>query len=354
MPEMKKIEFEFPDPDANEKPEIQVEPAVNRTENVLDDFKLEEVEQEEKTSADTRVLKEDGVEVEVVNDVPPEDRNRKISEEAEEVTDEELEGYSERVKKRIQRLNKNRHDQRRIAEQAQRERDEAIRYAQGLLNENQKLQQNNSRSRNSLIAQAKKAAEAEVQAAQRVYKEAYEAGDSEKLVDAQTKLSEAVAKKSRIDGWKPQPLQKPQSGVQSREQQRVPQTRNAPTPQEPDPKLKSWMDDNSWFGTDDEMTGFAYGAHRKLVQQGVDGNHPDYYKKLDARMRQAFPEEFEDAAPSKKGGKESDSVVAPVTRSSAPKRFKLTESQVALAKRMGITLEQYAEEAAKLAMRGQK
>lgn len=370
---MKKVEFEFPDPDSST--EIQVEPALNRTANVLetlempkkgkqakkeDDFEVE-IEQ---VDEDTRAVKKDDVEIEIVNDTPKRDRvGKQLEGDVEDVTEEELANYNERVQKRIKTLNTRYHDQRREAEAVKRERDEIVNLAKSLLEENEKLKQNSTRSENTLMQQAKRTVEAELAAAKREYKEAYDSGDSDRLVEAQTKLSEIVAKKTRLDTWRPKGLQTPKTNVQT--QQRVaptqqgarPEYSQAPQPRQSDPKLDAWLAENSWFGEqgDPEMTSFAMGVHHKLVREGIDGNHPDYYNRLNARVREKFPEEFDVSRPSEATKpaekKDSDSVVAPVTRSTAPRKFKLNESQVALAKRMGVPLEAYAREVAKLEMR---
>lgn len=362
MPEekMKTIEFEFPEPD--DPAEIQVEPAQNRTENVLQTLDLEKkVGKEAAETAekeDVRVVQEGSVEIEVENDTPKKDRIGKQASDVEDVSEGELNNYSKRVQKRMKDLNTRYHDQRREAEARARERDEIVNLAKSLMDENEKLKQTTSRSRNSLIKQAKDGVAVELASAQREYKDAYDSGDSDRLVQAQTKLSEVVAKKAKIDAWKPQPLQRRQSGVQPQQrttptQQEARPQQPAPQPQvPPNPKVQEWMSDNAWFGTDEEMTSFAYGVHQKLVREGVDGTHPDYYKRLDARIREKFPEEFDiGKGESSADNRDTDSVVAPVTRSSAPKKFRLNETQVALAKRLGVSLEDYAKEAAKLEMR---
>lgn len=378
---MKKVEFEFPDPD-NDNTEIKVEPALNRTVDVMqtlelpnrkkkgkDDAQDSKIEIEvEQVDDDTRIIKEPDAEIEVVNDTPKRDRvGKQLSGDVDEVTEEELQGYNDRVQRRIKTLNTRYHDQRREAEAIKRERDEIVNLAKSLFEENEKLKQTSNRSQNSLMTQAKKAAEAELAAAKREYKDAYDSGDADKLVEAQTKLFEVVAKKSRLDAWRPKALQTPRTNVQtqnnvaSTQQGARPQQQPAPQIRQSDPKLDAWLADNSWFdpsgmnGGDPEMTNFAMGVHQKLVRDGIDGNHPEYYKRLNARVREKFPEEFNVDAPGKAQRDDvaqvSDSVVAPVTRSAAPRKFKLNETQVALAKRLDIPLEGYAREVAKIEMR---
>lgn len=313
-----KVEFSFPDVDKPEK---------------TDDT----VVQEDKTppkEAETSVLETD-LEVEVVDDTPPKDRGRKPAEPPSEVTDEELSEYSDKVRKRIQHFSRGYHDERRKAEAAQRERDEAAKALQRLIEENQKLKESNEKSQAALIEQAKARSQAELEQAKRAFKQAYDSGDSEQLANANENLTSAKLRAERIANLKP--LQQEKTPVQ-------PQV-TAPEPVM-DPKLSSWQKENPWFGKDDEMTGWALGLHQKLVREGIDPQSDDYYDRINRRMRQLFPDRFEseDDTPAEKPRRSN--VVAPATRSVAPKKVVLTESQVKLAKRLGLTPEQYARQVA--------
>jgi hypothetical protein len=337
---MKTVEFEFPDPDAEQESlEIEVDPAENTTYDVLDTPQKEEKPKAEKQKAEKEV------DVEVIDDTPKKDRGRKQSEPPSELTDEELGEYSSKVQQRLKHFSKGYHDQRRAAEAAAREREEALRYAQSILAENQKLKATSSRSRNSLIAQAKKTAEAEAAAAERDYKLAYDSGDSDKVVAAQKRLTEAQVKLNRAKSLRPAPVQKqkPLQGNQTPVQvpQQVPQ---APPRPQVDGKALEWQQKNEWFGPDKEMTAFALGVHNRLEAEGIDTRSDEYYEKLDRRIREVFPNEFSDTS-----SKDSnDSVVAPVTRSTAPRKITLSKSQVAIAKRLNVPLEDYAKQAAML------
>lgn len=363
---MKKIEFEFPDEKETESMPIEVEPARNRAENVLAPMEPIDLSNDEpskkkadKPKEDKQVIRDGDVEIEIEDDTPPEDRGRKRSEPLDETTDKDLEGYSKNVKKRIQHITKLMHDERRRADAAERERQAALDWAKQVTHENENLRQTSTRSRNSFIATAKKAAEAEVVAAQREYREAYNAGDADKLVEAQTKLTEAVARKSKLDSVRAEPLQPNNNGVQRGQQRETPQQPRVPQQDQApkvDPELQAWMDDNSWFGVDDDMTGFVYGVHNRLKREKKPLSGKDYYATLDREVRKRFPEEFEDddaadgtTQQGASGSKNSETVVAPVSRSSAPKRFKLSPSQVAIAKELGVPLERYAKQAAILA-----
>lgn len=282
--------------------------------------------------------------VEVVDDTPPKDRNKKAAEPPGEVTEEELESYSEKVRKRIQHFSRGYHDERRRAESAEKDRQEALRIAEMVAEENRKLKADMSKSQEALLEQAKKAAALELEQAKKAYKNAYEAGDSDAVVDAQEALTAAKMKVDRVTNFKLPALQDDKEGVQ------IP--KSAPETKPVDEKAATWADKNKWFGTDDEMTSFALGLHNKLVKQGVDPTSSDYYEKIDSRMRQVFPEAFEDSdddeeydEPVEKP-KRKPNVVASATRTAAPKKIKLTERQVSLAKKLGVPLELYARQIA--------
>ena len=175
--------------------------------------------------------------------------------------------------------------------------------------------------------------------AKRAYKAAYEAGDADKLLDAQEKLTNAKIKTDRLDNFRPPALQQQETPVQTEEIQG--QTAPAPIVDE---RANDWATSNTWFGEDDEMTSLALGLHNRLVKEGVNPQSDDYYVKIDSRMREIFPDKFEDGEPEQR--KRRTNVVAPATRSTAPKKIRLTQTQVTIAKRLGLTPEQYAKQVA--------
>jgi len=271
---------------------------------------------------------ESDVEVEVVDDTPEADRNRLPMKEAPaDVTDEELASYSENAKKRIQHFSKGYHEERRAKESALREREEALRLAQSVIEENKKLQSNLGQGQQALLEQAKKVVAQELEQAKRLYKEAYESGDSDKLVDAQEALTSAKIKAERVNNFKPA-LQKPKPVVQPDPEPVVPQV---------DPKVNAWREANPWFGDNKRMTAMALTIHQELVDSGVDTRSDEYFNRINAEMRQVFPDAFPSEKPVKKA-----SVVAPATRNTAPRKIVLTRTQETLAKRLGLTNEQYA------------
>jgi hypothetical protein len=319
---MEKVEFSFPDPDE----EFSIEVEGNKAEFM------------DKDEAPAKKEVEDDVDIEVVDDTPPKDRNRKPSDPPEEATDEELESYSDKVRKRIQHLSKGYHDERRAKEQALRERQELEAYAQRIVEENKSLKTNMSKSQEALLEQAKRVAETEFEQAKAKYKEAYESGDADKVLEAQDELTNAKFKVEKVKNFKPAPLQEGETSVQT--QSTAPQSSY-------DAKAEAWRQDNTWFGTDEEMTAFALGLHQKLVKSGVDPKSDEYYERINSRMRQVFPETFGDAEETVETTQvRRSNVVAPATRSVAPKKITLTKSQVAIAKRLGVPLTEYAKQVA--------
>lgn len=274
-------------------------------------------------------IENNDTEVEVVDDTPAQDRGRTpMKEPPAEGTDDELAKYSDGVKQRIQHFSKGYHEERRAKEAALREREEALKLAQNLIEENKKLQGTLGQGQQALLEQAKQTATAEIAAAKQKLKDAHEAFDTDSIVAAQEELAKAVNKAERLSSIKP-----PAPPVQT--QQNVVQTQ--PSVPQPDPKALAWRDANPWFGSNKRMTAMALAVHQELVDNGVDTASDEYYSAVNAEMRKTFPEAF----PSAKSAKASN-VVAPATRSTAPKKIVLTQTQVSLAKRLGLTPEQYA------------
>ena len=335
------VEFEFPDPDQEAAAEIEVDIAE-------EDAPLE-VEgavgrEDMKSAKDT--IKAGEVEIEIEDDTPEADRGRKASPPPEEVTNEELENYSEKVKTRIKHFSKGYHDERRAKEEAQREREALEAYAKNLIAENNKLKGSVDQSHNTLIESAKKQVESELSMAKSQYRQAYESGEPDAILEAQTALNTAQIRLEKVNGLKPKQIQTLQP-----EETPVEQAPTAPQPQvQRDEKADSWRDDNPWFGSDDEMTAFALGLHNKLTKDGVDPQSDTYYEKINSRMRQVFPDQFDDGIEDEPEGtkRKSSNVVAPASRSTGPKKIRLTQSQVAIAKKLGVPLETYAKQAAEL------
>ena len=321
-----KVEYSFPEDTADEETnEIDIEDSSALT-----------VRESDKPPVKPEAEPESGdkFEIEVVDDTPEADRGRKASEPPEEVTDEELEDYSDKVSNRIKHFSKGYHDERRAKEQALREREELEKYAEQLVAENRGLKTSFSKNQTVLLAQAKQKVASELAGAKIRYKAAYEAGDSEGVVEAQERLTTAKIRADRLENVKLPPLQDNKSSVEAVN------TRPAPVPV--DERATEWAEANPWFGSDDEMTSYVLGLHNKLVKTGVDPQSDEYYESINARMRHMFPEEFEEEAKPKRRA----NVVAPATRSVSPKKVTLTKTQVNLAKRLGVPLEDYARQVA--------
>jgi hypothetical protein len=278
--------------------------------------------------------------IEVVDDTPPEDRGRKpMTEPPKEVTDEELAKYDESVQKRIKHFTKGYHDERRAKEAAEREKEEALRFAQSLAEENKKLKGSVNQNQAALIEQAKKVVANELEVAKRQYKEAYEAGDSDALVNAQEALTMAKMKAEKVNNFRPAPLQEEKTVVQPTYQ---------PQPAAPvDEKLLAWQNQNQWFGSNKRMTAYALGLHEDLVGEGIPAGSDEYYKRINTDMRERFADQFgADEPADAKPQRTKSNVVAPATRSTAPRKIVLTQTQVNLAKRLGVPLELYARKVA--------
>ena len=334
-----KVEYSFPDEEQDtsieveDSGEVEIDLSGNKTADEYADTPAEP-EVEAKSEPDE-------LDIEVVYVTPKADRNRKPSEPPTDVTDDELEGYSEKVRNRIKHFSKGYHDERRAKEAAQRERQELEALAQRLVEENKTLKGDVGTTREALLDQAKRVVDSELNGAKIAYKDAYESGDADRLLEAQEHLTTAKLKADKLDNFKLPSLQEEETEVQN------PQ----PTPQRVrDPKAEAWVEENSsWFHVDDEMTAYAMGLHQKLVKSGVDPRTDEYYETIDSRMRKVFPEEFDDVVEQpepQESRKQSANVVAPATRSTAPNKVKLTKTQVALANRLGVPLEEYARQVA--------
>jgi len=312
---MEKIEFEFPD------------------------------EKEAKAGGKVEAKQEVEFDLEVEDDTPEQDRGREPlpKELVQELEQDELEDYSEKVKVRLKQMKKVWHDERREKDQALRERQAAEELAKKILEENKTLKSRLSQGERNYLETYQTAAEMELDAAKRAYREAYDAGDTDKLIDAQEKITNANYKLQKAKEYVPS-LQHFENEVQPQPEAQVVR---------PDPRAIAWQERNTWFGQDEEMTSLALGLHQKLVKQ-YGSSYPstdEYWEKVDSTMRQRFPDYFQDstqpAKPASRTEKPS-TVVAPATRSTGSKKIVLKKSQLATIKRLGITPEQYAREIMKM------
>lgn len=277
---------------------------------------------------------EEKFEFEIEDDTPPEDQGREPMPEdiVKELEEDELENYADDVKQRLKQLKKVWHDERRAKEAVARENQEAIAATKRLLEENRKMREMINNGQTQYVDAIKSSTQMRLDKAKQEYKEAYESGDTDKMLEAQELLTKAAMELEKVNNYQPTALQEEKFEVK----QQQPQV---------DQKALAWQERNQWFGQDEEMTASALGLHAKLKRDGVVIGSDEYYATLDKTMRRRFPEHFgEPETPRKKAA----TVVAPATRSTGSKKVKLTTSQLNTIKRLNITPEQYVKEVLKL------
>jgi len=307
------------------------------------DFKFPHEEEENDELNVNSALNNEEIEIEIEDDTPADDRNRRppmSKDKLEELEKDELTQYTEDVRSKFSQMKKAMHDERRAKEQALREHDEAIQLAQQLMNERNRFKDIVEKGEKSYVDTIQHSANLELNEAKRAYREAYESGDTDAMVDAQHLLNIASMKVRETQNFKIKPLQ--DNDVDVKIQQRVQQ------PPPPDQKALAWQERNQWFGQDEEMTAMAYGVHEKLKNSGIVLGSDRYYAELDKTIRKRFPENFEEEVVEPPVSRKSSNVVAPATRSTSSKKITLKQSELNIAKRLGLTPEQYAIEAKKL------
>jgi hypothetical protein len=316
MAEYEKEQFKFPDESEKETPQVEVE--------------VEPI-----------------VEIEVIDDRPEEDQKNSTplpESIVQDIEDDDLEQYSKEAKQRLLQMKKLINDERRAKEQAVREQQEAVRVAQSLVEKTKTLQSRLTEGEKVYVSNAKEGADRQLDLARLAFKEAYDSGDSDRLMEAQEKLTQAQFKIQQIESYRPQydenALQTAQNELKIPEQSQ---------PQRLDPKTQAWLDKNSWYGVDDDMSFLAMGIHRRLERDGVPTGSDHYWSSIDTEMKKRFPEKFSgNSAETKDSVKKPSTVVAPATRSTSPKKIRLTQTQLALAKKFKLSPEQYAMELTKL------
>ena len=281
---------------------------------------------------------EENVEIEVEEAEAEEKQEEVVAQEAETEqpsSDSEHEEYSEGVKKRIDRLTYK-------MREAERREQAALEYAKNIKEENEKLTKNYSEAGSALVTETSGRIKSQLSEAKRALKLAYEEGDSEAMADAQelvAKLSVESDRLSREEAqWKQSQEAQTETEVETPKQPEQPQQAAAPA----DPRAQKWASENEWFGKDEGMTFTAFSIHRKLIEEeGYNPQSEDYYAEIDSRMRREFPHKFEEE---KSGQRKPAQTVAPANRNSKTgrKTVRLTQSQVAIAKKLGVPLEEYA------------
>ena len=300
----------------------------------------QDIENESPKTQDVVVENSDSnFEVEVVEDTPEEEKPRLAEDREPEVpSDDEIDKYSAGVQKRINKLKFEAQEQERQKLEAHKLQEEALRYAQQVKTENEKLKQTLDQGEATLIDQAKGRITAELDKAKTAYKAAYESGDPDALLAAQEQLSAMQNEQYRVNTYKPQSRVQAEPTPQPQYAQQTPQVPR------PDDRALNWAKNNKWFETDSEMTGYAYGLHEKLVKSGIDPRTEQYYNEIDSAVRRVFPDRFDDGqveepAPQRQNG---SVVAAPSKSTKKPRTVRLSSTQASLAKRLGLSNEQYA------------
>ena len=318
MPEFDKEEFNFPDEIKEQKVEIEAD---------------------------------EGYEIEVEDDTPEEDRGRQPmpKELVDEIEKDDLESYDEQTKQRLKQMRKVYHDERREKEAALREQREAVQLAQRLLEENKRIKTVLSTGEKEYVESMQTAASLQLEMAKKKYKDAYDSGDTDQQIEAQEAMQNANLKLMQIKNFKMPSLQEEENSVQIQHREQIQQ---APV-KNTDPKLEKWLDNNDWYGTNKVMTAAALAMHEELVESGYKAGSDVYYSELDKTMRKTFSGYFSGSDTSSREKVDSAStkpstVVAPASRSTASNKIKLKMSQVNLAKKLGVSPEQYALEMRKL------
>lgn len=299
----------------------------------------------------------DDLQVEIVDDTPERDRGKARQEPLREAPkgvipdEDELAQYSETVQKRIKKISFEYHEQRRAKEALERQNEEAARVLKQFYDENKRLRQVAKSGEQTLLENVKGRVETQIEATKDKLRKAHLEGDTEALIKAQEELNDLQNQRAQVATYQPQ--------YQNAEPPPPPPRQQTPVVPPVDPKAQTWADKNTWFQKDTEMTATAFGLHQKLVQElGIDPrSEPDrYYAELDKGMRRRFPDhEWGDKPQESQPRRTVSSVVAPANRSAGAsispdgRKISLTASQVSLAKRLGLTPQQYAVELVKQA-----
>jgi len=280
---------------------------------------------------------EERIEEEVSIETPEEQSEQPQEEKAAVAQEDELDSYSKGVQSRIKKLTEK-------YRQEERDKAEAVRLSQQLIAENEKLKSRVQALDTGYLSEYGTRLESQTQAAKRMLKEAYEAGDSDKLADAQQLLSNIAVEQQRYNTAKARAEQQAKVQVQQPQEQQQQPVQQQPQRPQPDPRAVAWKEKNEWFGQDKVMTAAAFALHNQLTEEeGFDPNSDEYYTEVDQRLRREFPHKFSEAK--KSGGAQVAPAAASASRSnkSGRRSVKLSHSQVAIAKKLGVPLEEYAK-----------
>jgi hypothetical protein len=314
---------------------LSIQTTSNHTELSMQEEKLkvEEVEEEgqeielpeEKTSEDTSIVE------------TKEEEKAEVEEPAKEETDE-LENYSDSVKKRISKLTSKFREE-------ERQRQAAIEYAEAVKKQNEELQSKLSKLDTTYVGEFDTRVQSQSLAAKEAYRKAVEENDVDAMYEAQQNISRIALEEARLAQIKAQREEQVKAAEGKAVQTEQPQAQPQAQPK-PDPKAEEWASKNTWFGQDQTMTYAAFGLHKQLIEEeGFDATSDDYYTELDNRIRSEFPHKFQEA-PKKSSSPRVASAGTTASKSSSPKgrrTVKLTASQIAIAKRLNVPLEEYAK-----------
>lgn len=291
-----------------------------------EDVKVEEVE-------------EAGQEIELetkeeeTNEVAVESKDKEKSEDTDDLSE-----YSESVKKRISKLTSKFREE-------ERQRNEAIKFAESVKKQNEELKAKLDKLDNTYVGEFDTRVQSQAAAAKEAYRKAYEAGDADAMYEAQQTISKIALEEARLAQIKAQ-REEQAKVAQTSPQTEQPQAQQPQAQPKPDPKAEQWAEKNTWFGQDQTMTYAAFGLHKQLIEEeGFDPNSDEYYNELDNRIRSEFPHKFQEAQ-KKSSGPRVASAGTTASKSSSPKgrrTVKLTASQIAIAKRLNVPLEEYAK-----------
>ena len=284
----------------------------------------------EETKIDVGDTDEDSVDINLSPEESDETSSGDVVQAESEDSSEELEEYSAGVKGRINELTK------RFREE-ERQKQSAIQYAENIQKENAELKTRMDALDKGYVEQFEGRVSSELEGAKRVLREAHETGDVDKLVDAQEALAELTMQRTSV---------KPSRNVPEEDAPQFAPQHPLKTPQQaaPDPRAEKWASQNDWFGNDEVMTYGAFGIHRRLVEdEGFDPSSDDYYAELDSRLRDEFPNKFDSKSRSNGGRKVASAESSASRRKSGRKTVRLTPSQVAIAKKLNVPLDEYAK-----------
>lgn len=308
----------------------------------------EDIRENEELESNTSVELDDDQDDQVIEVSSDDDETTRTNVREKSSGDDELENYSDSVQRRINQLTAKR-------KQAAEEAQAAVQYAQQMQQENAVMRQRLEKMNQGYNTEAEGRLKAQEAQAKKAMAEAYEAGDYEKVANAQQAISKIAIAQERVRVQKAKIVRQQQVAKQQQAQpQAAPPQQQVPQQQAaPDPKLEKWLGKNQWFGQDRLMTRAAQAIHEQLVlEEDFDPTSDDYYKEIDSRMRKEMPNKFQ-------GKRSNAQTVAPASgngrsvKSGRKKAVELTPGQVAFAKKMRIPLDKYAKEVAKLENRSQ-